>query len=116
MNMLEVSGSNTGKALGEVTSSLESINATKLDPKTLEIDANDGPAKATLEELARMGIEDKHFDVVAELDTSDVDGYQPPTKYGTITYLPSNAQLMASGGVVNAARRCSSGIVALLGR
>ena len=110
MNMLEVSGSNTGKALGEVTSSLESINATKLDPKTLEIDANDGPAKAKLEELARMGIEDKHFDVVAELDTSDVDGYQPPTKYGTITYLPSNAQLMASGGVVNAAAGVAAGL------
>src|SRR5690606_16886827 len=29
------------------------INNTQLDPKTLEIDANDGPVKAKLEELAR---------------------------------------------------------------
>jgi len=57
-----------------------SINSTTLTPKVLEINANDGPVKAKLEELARMGIEDKSFDVIAELDTSDVDGYQPPSK------------------------------------
>lgn len=83
----------------------DAINSTTLTPKILEINANDGPVKAKLEELARMGIEDKSFDVIAELDTSDVDGYQPPTKYGRVHYLVdgNNRVPVASGGIINAA-------------
>ena len=84
---------------------MNDINNMKLVPKVLEIDANDGPVKAKLEELARMGIEDKHFDVVAELDTSSVDGYRPPNKYGTVTYLPSRGMNQAVGGPVTAGQQ-----------
>src|SRR5690606_16794024 len=87
------------------------INNTQLDPKTLEIDANDGPVKAKLEELARMGIEDKSFDVVAELDASDVDGYTPPNKVMWVeTRLLNRAMDRAAGGVINAAAGVAAGL------
>ena len=93
------------KALDEQEQAMNDINNVKLVPKVLEIDANDGPVKAKLEELARMGIEDKYFDVVADLDTSAVDGYRPPNKYGTVTYLPSRGMNQAVGGPVTAGQQ-----------
>ena len=87
------------------------INNTQLAPKTLEINANDGPVKAKLEELARMGIEDKSFDVIAELDASDVDGYTPPNKVMWVeTRLLNRAMDRAAGGVVNAAAGVAAGL------
>ena len=79
--------------------------------KTIEVEANDGPVKAKLEELARMGIEDKSFDVIAELDTSDVDGYQPLNKVVWVeTRLLNDAMDRAAGGVVNAAAGVAAGL------
>jgi len=87
------------------------INNTQLDPKTLEIDANDGPVKAKLEELARMGIEDKSFDVIAEIDASDVDGYTPPNKVMWVeTRMLNRAMDRAAGGVINAAAGVATGL------
>ena len=99
------------KALDEQEQAMNDINNVKLVPKVLEIDANDGPVKAKLEELARMGIEDKSFDVIAELDASDVDGYTPPNKVMWVeTRLLNNAMDRAAGGVINAAAGVAAGL------
>jgi hypothetical protein len=43
---------------------------------------------------------DKKAKVEMMLDKTAIDEWNPPTKFGTITYLPSNAQFQAVGGAV----------------
>ena len=78
--------------------------------KNLEVTTNSEEVLAVLAEIEMRKFKPKSLTVNVDLDTSDVDGYQPPTKYGTITYLPSNAQFQASGGVVNAAAGIAAGL------
>lgn len=107
MGMLTEDIYNQEKAAVEAA---ETINNTKIVPKTLEIDVNDGPTKEKIEQLRRMGIEDKSFEIKAKLDTSAIDNYKPPTKTGTVTYTPVGYSDRAAGGLVAAA----SGLAASL--
>jgi len=89
----------------------DSINNTKIVPKMVEIDVNDGPSKEKIEQLRQMGIEDKEFTVKAEVDDSAVRHYTPPNKTGTVTYSPVKGGLYAAGGAIHAA---ASGLAASL--
>jgi hypothetical protein len=68
--------------------------------KNLEVTTNAEEILDVLAEIEMRKFKNKSLTVDLDLDTSEVDGYQPPTKYGTITYLPSNAQFQAVGGAV----------------
>jgi len=68
--------------------------------KTLEIDDNIDDVKADLADLETWKI--KPIPVKLNLDTSAVDGYRPPNKYGTVVYQPNQGQNQAVGGSVNA--------------
>ena len=71
--------------------------------KTLEIDDNIDDVLADLADLETWKV--KPIPVKLNLDTSAVDGYRPPTKYGTITYLPSQGMNQAVGGPVTAGQQ-----------
>jgi hypothetical protein len=45
----------------------------------------------------------KKLKVSIELDTKAVDGYNPPTLYGSVVYLPNKTEIKAAGGTVQAA-------------
>lgn len=45
----------------------------------------------------------KKIKVSIELDTKAVDGYNPPTRYGSVVYLPNKTLDRAAGGTVQAA-------------
>jgi hypothetical protein len=68
--------------------------------KTLEIDDNIDDVLADLADLETWKI--KPIPVKLNLDTSAVDGYRPPNKYGTVVYQPNQGQNQAVGGAVNA--------------
>ena len=68
--------------------------------KTLEIDDNIDDVKADLADLETWKV--KPIPVKLNLDTSAVDGYRPPNKYGTVVYQPNQGQNQAVGGAVNA--------------
>ena len=73
--------------------------------KNLEVTTNSEEVLAVLAEIEMRKFKNKSLTVNVELDTSDVDGYQPPTKYGTITYLPSRGMNQAVGGPVTAGQQ-----------
>ena len=66
--------------------------------KTLEIDDNIDDVKADLADLETWKV--KPIPVKLNLDTSAVDGYRPPNKYGTVVYQPNQGQNQAVGGAV----------------
>jgi hypothetical protein len=68
--------------------------------KTLEIDDNIDEVLADLKDLETW--KSKPIPVKLSLDTSAVDGYRPPTKYGTVAYQPNQLAGQAVGGSVNA--------------
>lgn len=68
--------------------------------KTLEIDDNIDEVLADLKDLETW--KSKPIPVKLSLDTSAVDGYRPPTKYGTVAYQPNIGMNYAVGGSVNA--------------
>ena len=70
--------------------------------KNLEVTTNAEDVSAKLDDLENREFKPKPLTVELELDTSAVDGYSPPTKYGTVTYLPSKAMPNAVGGNVYA--------------
>jgi hypothetical protein len=115
---MEEAGLSTGMLTEEIynqekaaVEAADSINNTKIVPKMVEIDVNDGPSKEKIEQLRQMGIEDKEFTVKAEVDDSAVKNWTPPTKTGTITYSPVKGGLYAAGGAIHAA---ASGLAASL--
>lgn len=115
---MEEAGLSTGMLTEEIynqekaaVEAADSINNTKIVPKMVEIDVNDGPSKEKIEQLRQMGIEDKEFTVKAEVDDSAVRDYTPPNKTGTITYLPVKGGIVAAGGAIHAA---ASGLAASL--
>ncbi|MFA5753717.1 MAG: hypothetical protein WC910_11665, partial [Bacteroidales bacterium] len=115
---MEEAGLSTGMLTEEIynqekaaVEAADSINNTKIVPKMVEIDVNDGPSKEKIEQLRQMGIEDKSFEVKAKLDTSAIDNWIPPTKTGTITYTPVGHGTVAAGGAIHAA---ASGLAASL--
>jgi hypothetical protein len=68
--------------------------------KELTVTANTEEVLDVLAEIEMRKFKPKSLTVDVELDTSAVDGYRPPTKYGTITYLPSQGMNQAVGGPV----------------
>lgn len=74
----------------------------------VEVTTNVEEVLDDLDDLATWRTKPLLVDV--EVDDSKVRNWTPPTKTGTITYLPSNAQLRASGGVVNAAAGVAAGL------
>jgi len=73
--------------------------------KNLEVTTNSEEVLAVLAEIEMRKFKPKSLTVDVELDTSAVDGYRPPTKYGTITYLPSRGMDQAVGGPVTAGQQ-----------
>ncbi|MDX9779625.1 MAG: hypothetical protein RBT66_01155 [bacterium] len=73
--------------------------------KNLEVTTNSEEVLAVLAEIEMRKFKNKSLTVNVDLDTSDVDGYQPPTKYGTVTYLPSRGMNQAVGGPVTAGQQ-----------
>ena len=74
----------------------------------VEVTTNVEEVLDDLDDLATWRTKPLLVDV--EVDDSKVRNWTPPTKTGTITYLPSNAQLRASGGVINAAAGVAAGL------
>lgn len=70
--------------------------------KNLEVTTNAEDVSAKLDDLEKREFKPKPLTVELELDTSAVDGYSPPTKHGTVTYLPSIGTNYAVGGNVYA--------------
>jgi hypothetical protein len=73
--------------------------------KNLEVTTNSEEVLAVLAEIEMRKFKPKSLTVNVDLDTSAVDGYRPPTKYGTITYLPSQGMNQAVGGPVTAGQQ-----------
>lgn len=73
--------------------------------KELTVTANTEEVLDVLAEIEMRKFKPKSLTVDVELDTSAVDGYRPPTKYGTITYLPSQGMNQAVGGPVTAGQQ-----------
>jgi hypothetical protein len=73
--------------------------------KNLEVTTNAEEVLDVLAEIEMRKFKPKSLTVDVELDTSAVDGYRPPTKYGTITYLPSQGMNQAVGGPVTAGQQ-----------
>lgn len=70
--------------------------------KNLEVTTNAEDVSAELDDLENREFKPKPLTVELELDDSAVDDYSPPTKYGTVTYLPSKGMTNAVGGNVYA--------------
>jgi hypothetical protein len=70
--------------------------------KNLEVTTNAEDVSAELDDLENREFKQKSLTVELELDDSAVDDYSPPTKYGTVTYLPSKGTTNAVGGNVYA--------------
>ena len=68
--------------------------------KELTVTANTEEVLDVLAEIEMRKFKPKSLTVDVELDTSAVDGYRPPNKYGTVTYLPSRGMNQAVGGPV----------------
>ncbi|MDD3954687.1 MAG: hypothetical protein PHY82_12315 [Lentisphaeria bacterium] len=73
--------------------------------KNLEVTTNSEEVLAVLAEIEMRKFKNKSLTVDVDLDTSAVDGYSPPNKYGTITYLPSRGMNQAVGGPVTAGQQ-----------
>lgn len=71
-----------------------------------------GMTAAELAALNEINIDDKEFTVKALIDTTEVDEWDAPAKYGRVIYTPAgNEGLYAAGGAVQAA---ASGLAATL--
>jgi hypothetical protein len=70
--------------------------------KNLEVTTNAEDVSAKLDDLENRKFKPKPLTVELDLDTSAVDDYSPPTKYGTVSYLPSKGMTNAVGGNVYA--------------
>ena len=68
--------------------------------KNLEVTTNAEDVSAKLDDLENRKFKPKPLTVELDLDTSAVDDYSPPTKYGTVSYLPSKGMTNAVGGNV----------------
>ena len=73
--------------------------------KNLEVTTNAEEVLDVLAEIEMRKFKPKSLTVDVDLDTSAVDGYSPPNKYGTITYLPSRGMNQAVGGPVTAGQQ-----------
>ena len=68
--------------------------------KNLEVTTNAEDISAKLEDLEMRKFKPKPLTVNLELDTSAVDGYRPPSKYGTVIYQTNTVATHAVGGAV----------------
>ena len=82
------------------------------DGKNLEVTTNAEDVQADLDELENRKFKPKPLSVNLELDTSEVDNYQPGNKSATVTYHVNYIDRMdrAAGGVVNAAAGVAAGL------
>lgn len=68
--------------------------------KNLEVTTNAEDISAKLEDLEKREFKPKPLTVNLELDTSAVDGYRPPNKYGAVIYQTNTVGPNAVGGAV----------------
>ena len=96
----------------DLYNNISALDELPLDTKDLNINADEvEAAQLLLDFLNGVLLDEKTLPVTAELDTSEVDDYTPPTKTGTITYLPAKGGIVAAGGAIHAA---ASGLAASL--
>lgn len=75
------------------------LNNTPLDDKEADLTVDD-QASGVIDDVNATVLDDKTALIDFELDTSAVDGYRPPNKYGAVIYQTNTVGANAVGGAV----------------